>query len=156
MKTQTNPRDCLAAALRLLTRRDHSRSELTRKLIDRGFSQDQIKSAISECLRLNYLDDERYAIAYANQLQHKGYGRRRIQQMLMAKGLTFQVIAACLEACCPDTVQIRGCRQTMMKKLKSGQPMEDSVEARARLYRFLFSRGFSPAIIRQVMDEGLD
>ena len=156
MKTQSNPKDCLAAALRLLTRRDHSRWELTRKLIDRGFSQGQIKSAVSQCLHLNYLDDERYATGYTRQLQRKGYGRHRIQQMLTAKGLNFQIIADCLEACCPDKVQIQGCRQAMLKKLKSGQPMEDTAEAKARLYRFLFRRGFSPAIIRQVMEEGLD
>lgn len=107
-------------------------------------------------MRLNYLDDERYAALYTHQLQRKGYGRHRIQQMLTSKGLTFQVIAACLETCCPDKAQIQGCRQTMIKKINSGHPIENSPEAKARLYRFLFSRGFSPAIIRQVMDEGLD
>jgi len=156
MNTWTNPKDCFAAALRLLTRRDHSCTELSKKLVDRGFPQDQIKIAISECLRLNYLDDERYATGYTHQLQRKGYGRYRIQQMLIAKGLTLQVIDTCLDACCPDEVQIQGCRQAMVKKLKSDQPMEDSAEAKARLYRFLFSRGFSPSIIRQVMDEGPD
>jgi len=124
--------------------------------MDRGFSQNQIESAVNECLRLNYLDDERFATAYARQLQRKGYGRHRIQQMLFAKGLPFQAVAACLEACCLEEVQIQVCRETMLKKLNSGQPMEDSAEARARLYRFLFSRGFSPAIIRRAMAEELD
>lgn len=153
MNSRNNPKDCLAAALRLLARRDHSRSELSRKLVERGFPQDEIKAAISECLRLDYLDDERYATDFTQLLQRKGYGRHRIRQMLIAKGLTLQVIAACLDVCCPDAMQIRGCRRAMFKKLKGDKRMQDSAEARARLYRFLYSRGFSSSIIRQAMDE---
>jgi regulatory protein len=153
MKAQNSSENCFAAALRILTQRDHSCSELSRKLIDRGFSQDQIKSAVSECLRLHYLDDERYADIYAHQLQRKGYGCCRIQQKLIAKGLASQVIASCLENYCQDKVQIQSCRQALHKKLKGNQAIEGSVEIKARLYRFLLSRGFSPAIIRQVMDD---
>jgi len=153
MKTQTISENCLATALRILTQRDHSCSELSKKLIDRGFSQDQIKWAVSECSRLHYLDDERYADIYAHQLQRKGYGCHRIQQKLIAKGLPGQVIASCLENYCRDKVQIQSCRQVMHKKLKGNQAIEGSAKIKARLYRFLFSRGFSPAIIRQVMDD---
>jgi len=153
MKVQTGSENCLAAALRILTQRDHSCWELSKKLIDRGFSQDQIKWAVSECSRLHYLDDERYADIYARQLQHKGYGCHRIQQKLIAKGLPSQVIAACLKNYCRDNVQIQSCRQAMHKKLKGNQAIEGSAKIKARLFRFLFSRGFSPAIIRQVMDD---
>jgi regulatory protein len=153
MKTQTNSENCLAAALRILTRRDHSCSELSRKLIDRGFSPDQIEWAVSECLRLHYLDDARFADMYANGLQRKGYGCHRIQDKLIAKGLASQVIATCLENCCREKFQIQSCRQAMFKKIKSNQRIDDSVKVKAKLYRFLFNRGFSPAVIRQVMDE---
>jgi regulatory protein len=155
MKAQTNSENCFAAALRILTQRDHSCSELSKKLIDRGFSQDQIKWAVSECLRLHYLDDERYADTYAHQLQRKGYGCYRIQQKLIAKELPSKVIAACLENYCRDKVQIQSCRQAMHKKLKGNQAIQGSAKIKARLYRFLFSRGFSPAIIKQVMDDAL-
>jgi regulatory protein len=156
MKPQANSGNCLVAALRILTRRDHSCSELSKKLIDRGFSQDQIKAAVSECSRLHYLDDERFAGIYVHQLQRDGYGYHRIRQKLVAKGLASQVIASSLEYCCREEVQIQNCRQAMLKKLKGNQSPEGSVEVKARLYRFLFSRGFSSAIIRQVMAEAFD
>ena len=123
------------------------------KLIDRGFAQDQIKRAISACLRLHYLDDGRYADIYAHQLNRKGYGCRRIQDKLMAKGLTSQVIVTCLENLCREKTQIQSCRQAMHKKLKGRNPIDGSVNIKAKLYRFLLNRGFSPDIIRHVMDE---
>lgn len=154
MKMQTTARECFAAALRVLARRDHSCWELSGKLADRGFPQDQIQWAVDQCLRFRYLDDERFACAYIEQLQRKGYGCHRIRQMLEAKGVARPVYSACLEPCCRDTVQIRDCRKVAAKKLKRGLHADDSAGARAKLYRFLFGRGFSPAIIRQVLDEG--
>jgi len=44
----------------------------------------------------------------------------------------------------------------MLKKLKGNQPKEVTVKSKAGLYRFLFVRGFSPAIIRQALNDGVD
>lgn len=155
MTPQTTARDCFTAALRLLAHRDHSCSELSGKLAARGFPQDQIDWAVDRCLRFNYLDDTRFACAYIEQLQHKGYGCHRIRQKLEAKGVAQRIYSACLEPCCRDAVQIRDCRKAMGKKLKDGRYADVSAEARLKLYRFLFNRGFSPAIIRQVFSEGV-
>lgn len=153
MKTQATSRDCFAAALRVLAQRDHSCSELSGKLADRGFSKDQIQWAVDQCLRFRYLDDERFACAYIEQLQRKGYGCHRIRQKLENKGVPQPVYSACLELCCCDAAQLQDCRRAMEKKLRGGRNADHSAGARAKLYRFLFGRGFSPAIIRQVLDE---
>jgi regulatory protein len=154
MKTQATARDCFSVALRLLAQRDHSCLELSGKLVDRGFHQDQVQRAVDRCLRLRYLDDERFACAYIEQLQRRGYGCHRIQQRLVAKGVAHQIISTHLEPCCCDAVQIRDCRKAMAKKLKGSLHADDSSGARAKMYRFLSNRGFSPAIIRQVLDQG--
>jgi regulatory protein len=152
MKTRDTAKACFASALRLLARRDHSCSELSGKLVQRGFSQDQIQWAIERCRRYHYLDDERFACSYVSQLQRRGYGCRRIKQMLAAKGLEDQVIAACLEPCCRDGVQIRDCRNAMEKKLQRWLQVDDFQKRRAKLYRFLANRGFAAEIIRQVLE----
>ena len=154
MKTQDTAKACFAAALRLLARRDHSCSELSGKLAARGFPLDQIQWAVDQCLRYRYLDDERFAYGYVNQLQRKGYGCRRIEQMLTAKGLEAWIIAACLEPCRRAGVQIRDCRKAMAKKLKGNPQGDGSAQTRAKLFRFLFNRGFPADVIRQVLEEG--
>jgi regulatory protein len=153
MKNQAVSRGCFAAALRLLARRDHSCAELSGKLEERGFSRNQIQRAVDRCLRFYYLDDERFALAYAEQLQRRGYGCRRIQQMLADKGVAHETISGCLEALCSDAVQIRDCRKAVIKKLNKNPSPDASPEAKAKLHRFLLGRGFSPTIIRQVLDE---
>jgi regulatory protein len=153
MKTRDTAKACFASALRLLARRDHSCSELSGKLAQRGFSHDQIQRAIQQCRRYHYLDDERFAGSYVDQLQRRGYGCRRIKQMLAAKGLEDEVITACLEPCCRDGVQIRDCRKAMKKKLQGSLREDDFPERRAKLYRFLTNRGFAADIIRQVLEE---
>jgi regulatory protein len=154
MKTRDTTKACFATALRLLAHRDHSCSELSGKLAQRGFSQDEVQWAIDRCRRYRYLDDERFACSYVNQLQRRGYGCGRIERMLAAKGVEDRVVTACLEPCCRDGVQIRDCRKAMAKKMQ-GHPQENcSVETQAKLYRFLLNRGFAPGIIRQVLEEG--
>jgi regulatory protein len=156
MKKQTTARDCFAAALRVLTQRDHSCAELSEKLAARGFPQDQIQWAIDQCLRFHYLDDERFANAYIGQLQRKGYGLHRIQQKLAARGVAGEMMSACLAPFCSDTIQARDCRQAMTKKLKNIRNIGNSPEARVKLHRFLLNRGFSSAIIRRVLEEELE
>lgn len=156
MKVPDEPKNCLAAALRMLSRRDHSCSEITQKLIDRGFARDQIKWTVSECLRLHYLDDERYADGCARQMQRKGFGCRRIRDKLMSKGLNADIVDSCLENYCRENTQITICKLAMDKKIKSAYPPESpaiSLKNKAKLYRFLFNRGFSPDIIRYVMEQ---
>lgn len=61
-----------AVALRLLTRRDYSREELHRRLLDKGFETAEIDRALQRCLELGYLDDARYACNRAAQLMAQG------------------------------------------------------------------------------------
>ena len=58
------PPTARATALRLLARRDYSRSELSQRLRSRGVSADEIESLLDDFERLGYLSDARYAQAY--------------------------------------------------------------------------------------------
>lgn len=142
--------DCLNAALRLLAGRDHSSVELGRKLKQRHFQRDQIQSALGECRRLNYLNDERFAHEYAQQLQRKGYGALRIRQMLASKGVETQLISEVLVQKCHETAERDVCRKALAKKIKTTR-----LEAlpRDRIYRFLSSRGFTPAVIHLTLND---
>ena len=144
---------CLDTALRILARRDHSCFELSAKLLERGFVQDHIQWVVDECLRLDYLDDSRYAVTYTEKLMRKGYGSRRIKQVLAAKGVSSRIITICLDSLCHNNAEIRTCRQALLIKISRNRSDAASAAAKARLYRFLLGRGFEPDIIRQVMEE---
>lgn len=144
---------CLHAALRLLGRRDHSCKELASKLGLRGFRRQEIALAIEECRRLEYIDDPRFCRAYAGQLKRKGYGARRIAQMLRTKGLDESHITDVLESQCNHDAQIDDCRRALTKKLNTIHQPQDSKALEVRLQRFLLQRGFSSSVIWQVLKE---
>lgn len=145
-------RRCLNTALALLSRRDHSRHELELKLARRGYDSSQIRAAVSECGRLNYLDDNAYCRRYADQLRRKGYGVRRIAQMLKAKGISQELMDAHLQLCGLEEEQCTDCRKMLAKKLKtlSGRTLE---EKKIRSFRYLLNRGFASHIILRVLGE---
>lgn len=153
MKLHSDDNACLRSALRILQHRDHSCAELTQKLNRRGFAYDQISAAIDKCMSLGYLDDERFSAGYANELQRKGYGCRRIEQMLISKGIARQVVDGCLDANCTEERQLQSCRQALVKKRRAIPGPVCRPAARDRLYRFLMSRGFSSAVITQAMSK---
>lgn len=146
---------CYQKALQLLARRDHSCAELKVKLKMRGYSQLEITAVIHECERLNYLNDARFAEVYLKQLQRNGYGINGIKHKLYIKGVPKSVIQQSVEAQDTDAVQLEQCRRELEKKIKTHTAKASIANQGQKLHRFLFGRGFSRHIIRQVIDEAI-
>jgi regulatory protein len=150
---QEPDKKCFNAALRLLTSRDHGCAELSQKLKQRGFGVQEIRLAINECIRLDYLDDEKFSLIFLQQLARKGYGPKQIQQRMRGKGIPNAIIEKVLSNNFPESMQVETCRMTANKKLSSAAFVAKSGEINVRLYRFLYGRGFNSDVIRQVLDQ---
>ena len=71
----------------LLSYRDHSSRELLVKLRQKGYG-DGAEQAVEKLMEEGYVDDERFARAYAAELVRvKHFGRRRIVTELLKKGI---------------------------------------------------------------------
>ena len=152
-KPETARRQAMNVAVRLLTRRDHSRYEIRRKLKQRGFGPSETKAAVAECERLNYIDDERTARVYIGQLVRRGFGFRRIAVELKKKGLQGKSIEDILvqQQSEIDERQIAG--RVLQKKIKSFEREADLKKRRDKIYRFLDYRGFNRSIISDLIRE---
>ena len=82
----TSPRDARIAAMRLLTRREHSSQEIKQKLVYKGFDSALIENLIKELRQENLLSDERFAESYVRSRISRGYGPSRIRQELRQRG----------------------------------------------------------------------
>ena len=138
-------------ALRLLTRRDHSRYELAQKLKMRDFEDNIIEKVLLECERLDYLNDERTAQLFIGQLLRKGYGAKRIQLELNRKGLTGKRIADIFLEKVTDVVERENAERVLIKNFKRYDRENDRQRRNDKIYRFLYSRGFSNQVISEVM-----
>ncbi len=149
-------RQAMNTAVRMLSRRDHSRFEVRQKLKQRGFGSEAIRAAIADCERLNYIDDERTARVYIGQLVRRGFGFRRIAIELKKKGLQGKRIEDILEQQQVEIDEREIARRVLQKKIKSVEREADRKKRRDKLYRFLDYRGFSRSIISELLRELTD
>jgi regulatory protein len=74
-------------ALALLVRREHSRPELTRKLLARGITEGDAAAAVAKMAEAGWQDDARFACSIARTRAAAGYGPLRIRAELASHGL---------------------------------------------------------------------
>lgn len=150
-KTISSSKSALNSALRILTRRDHSRYELVLKLKQRGFSREDIDHAVSACEEYNYIDDLRTAKVYIRQLKRKGYGKKRIQLELRKKGLRGDRVLSILDESVSETDDSEAAERIVKKNLKRFKRERDLKKRRDKIYRFLQARGFAREVITNTL-----
>ena len=144
-------RKSLNTALRILTGRDHSKYELEQKLKQRGIAGQLLDNVISTCERYDYINDERTAQMYIRQLKRKGYGLKRIRYELKKKGLKGNRIHGILSGSLSEADERECAQRVLQKHLGRFEREKDSLKRRAKIYRFLYARGFPEGIISELM-----
>lgn len=134
-------------ALRLLARREHSRTELARKLKAHSGTEVELDALLDDLSRRKLLSDERYAESRAHVLSRK-YGAARIAHELRSMGVDEQLADRALKAA--RVTEVERAREVWRRKFR-GAPR--TREDRARQMRFLQSRGFSFDAIRAVVGD---
>ena len=74
-------------ALGLLTRREHSRKELTRKLVSRGVDAAEVESAVDKLSAAGWQDEQRFAESVVRARASSGYGPLHIRAELATHDL---------------------------------------------------------------------
>ena len=153
-KSSNDPyRKALNTALRILTRRDHSKHELSQKLKARGYVQEVINDVISECERFDYINDERTAQVFIRRLQRKGYGRKRIRSELNRKGLRSKNIQTILSKSINDIDECQGAEKIYQKHARRFNREKEELKRKDKIYKFLYGRGFSQSVISEVISK---
>ena len=151
-KNSNDPyRKALNTALRILTRRDHSKHELKQKLKGRGYAADVIDEVITECERLEYIDDQRTAQVFIRQLHRKGYGRKRIRYELDLKGLRGKDIQTVLSKNIADADEYQCAQKIFQKHARRFDREKEVLKRKDKIYRFLYGRGFSKTMISELV-----
>lgn len=125
----------------VLSRRDHSRWELERKLAAAFPEQtDLIPDVLNRLQEQSYLCDLRFAQSYIRYRSGLGFGPIRVAQELQAKGVAQSVTeSAMLEVEEDDLDWSKIARRVWLKKFN--RPPSD-IKEKSRQIRFLMYRGF--------------
>lgn len=82
-----------------LARADFSKEGLVRRLIQKGVAEEAAREAADYFESKGYINDREYAARLVRQYcGGKGYGRQRVEQELMARGLSREIIEESLDA----------------------------------------------------------
>ena len=141
-------------AFRLLGRRQHSSSELRRKLWQKDYEQRLIDDVIDELTKNGYIDDKEFIRAFvAEKSKSKNWSSKKIKGELRKRGLNQSLIDELLNA---DTGgnDYENAFKVAKKKFEvlSKRNLEPK-ELRNKLSTYLFSRGFDYEIIKEVSDK---
>lgn len=131
-------------ALGLLTRREHSRKELTRKLTSRGMDAAEVEVAVAKLARDGWQDDVRFAESLVRARCSGGYGPARIRAELATHGLDREAVAAALDTFHGDWAEIA----SDLVRRRYGPVASLDLNQRRKAADFLLRRGFDSTSIR--------
>jgi regulatory protein len=132
------PADAFERAVEALSHRERTVAELTEWLEARGFARAEIEAAIDRLIEDGAVDDERFAIRFAEDKRElRGWGPDRIREGLARRGLDRELIDAALEGDGHST-QLERAIELLERR---GDPPVDE-RSRARALAFLARRGY--------------
>lgn len=90
-RRERTPATALQRALGLLTRREHSRKELTRKLVTRGVDAGEVEAAVDKLSGAGWQDERRFAESLLRSRASTGYGPLHIRAELATHDLSAEL-----------------------------------------------------------------
>ncbi len=137
-------------ALNLLSRRAYSEAQVSRKLVGRGASEEQVAEVLGKLREYRLVDDHLYAEMLVRE-QSRNKGEFAIRQSLFQKGIGEELAAQALQPLSEER-QLASARR-LLEKNRWRFSGEDGRRNRARAFSFLARRGFPSEIVLQVIEE---
>lgn len=138
------PNSLKARAIALLAQREHSVTELRRKLATRAEEGDDVEALLTWLQDKGYLSDARFAASRVH-VRAQGHGAARIRQELAQHGVALDgEAAAALRAS-----EFERAQAVWQRKFGAVAP---DAAGRAKQMRFLAARGFAGDVVRRVCE----
>lgn len=134
----------LQRALGLLVRREHSRKELTRKLLARGVEAEAASAAVERLAGEGWQDDARFAELLVRSRAASGYGPLHIRAELATHGLEGEATAAAMASFDGDWTE--NARDLVCRRFGETGPID--LAQRRKAADLLARRGFDGDSIR--------
>ena len=126
---------------RMCSRREYCVSDIRSKLMkELEGDTEEVESALAELKQERYVDDLRYATAYArDKASIAGWGSTKIRYMLSAKGIAKDIITEALNEV-DDSKASSRLEKLLEHKYKS---LKDDSQWKIKLLRFALGRGYT-------------
>jgi regulatory protein len=142
-----------ALARKMRTVRDLKR--LMRTRAEEGEAGERAMDHVVARLKdLNYLSDTRFAADYTRlRKENEKFGRKRVQQDLVQRGIHKELVASTLAKAYDDVDEVALAREYIARKRMKRPEGEDAKKQAARVMGRLMRAGFSAGVIFKVLRE---
>lgn len=130
------PLSALDQAAKWLERRDFSGAELKAKLVDKGYSDEEVTEALAKALAYGWISDDRLADRQASRSVRMKHSQARARADLAKRGLPDEPA---------DRIDDLSAARALLDAKRPADP--------AKAARMLGYRGFNEEAIRQVLEE---
>ena len=136
---------CLDYFYRLLSRREYSVYELTKKAREKGFKLEEITEAIQDLQNKDYQSDTRLVESMITTYQGK-YGKAVIKRKCREKGISSELFEEIWQAQTQDeeSGELEDLKAKVMRKYKIDNFLSIEPKTKAKLWSYLQYRGFNP------------
>jgi regulatory protein len=134
----SSPQEIRKKAMDFLARREYGRTELAKKLADKGFRRSAVEEELATLSEEGLQSDTRFAESFVQSRINQGKGPVRIRADLGQRGIRDGIIEGALESAACDWYELA--RQERVKKF--GDKVPGEFREKARQMRFLQYRGF--------------
>ena len=147
MNTMTEQEDYLRLAA-LCAQAEHCEYEMQEKMRRWEIADDAQARVMQRLITERYVDDERFARAFANdKVKYNKWGRRKVEQAMWLKHIAEDIRQRVLDSI-DDEEYIAILRPLLQQKRRSVKARND-YELRQKLIKFAIGRGFTMDIIKQ-------
>ena len=137
----------LELAVRALARSDRTTAQVEQLLVAKGASPAQIRVTVRRLTSLQYLNDEAFAVRWAERrLARMPMGRARLQDELLATGCSERIVHATLRAAYRKVSE-----QDLAMQVLTRASRTTSAKTPSRVARLLSQRGFDEDTIETVV-----
>ncbi len=143
-----------AHALKVLSRRDHSESELRRKLSVKGFAPETVDEIITRLADAGYLNDRRFARLWAESAirNGRGYGFR-LRMELARRGIDEEIISDTVAGLAEEYDEIETLTELLERKFPDFDPRRADDRRKRRVVGYFQRRGYTLAAILRAFHE---
>ena len=137
---------CIDYFYQLLSRREYSAYELTKKAQEKGFEPNDITEALEELQSKDYQSDTRMIESMISSYQGK-YGKSVIKRKCREKGINADVFEQIWksQAESEEPGELDDLKAKVMRKYKINDFLSIEPKIKAKLWNYLQYRGFNPS-----------
>ena len=132
--------------------RERTQQEVRDKLYGLGLHKDEVEELIAELISENFINEERFAIAFAGgKFRMKKWGRIKIMNELKRRGITEYCIKKAMGEIDEEDYETTA-RQLAQKKFRSLDD-PDPLKKKFKVMRYLSGKGYENSLVQKIGDE---